>query len=79
MTTARDYARFAPALQQPDHLLSMAELVFSLSVSKGTIYTLIRDEGFPKPIKISKRRSVWRESEVKAWLDSRPRGGDDTR
>lgn len=31
--------------------------------------------GFPEPVRFGARGVSWREDEVIAWLDSRPRGG----
>jgi len=41
-----------------------------------TLWRWLRDPelGFPRPLVINGRR-YWRESEIKAWLASRPRDG----
>lgn len=39
------------------------------SFSRATIYRKIKESGFPKPIKISTKRVVWDEVQVKAWLN----------
>jgi predicted DNA-binding transcriptional regulator AlpA len=43
-------------------------------VNRSTVYRWIKNEGFPKPIKLSPSCSVWSISEVQAWLRSRQRG-----
>ena len=43
-------------------------------VNRSTVYRWIKNEGFPKPIKLSPSCSVWSISEVQAWLSSRQRG-----
>lgn len=56
----------APRIQ----LLSAKQIAAQLSVSRPTVYTLMRDHDFPKPIKIGSR-SLWYEHEVEAWVQSR--------
>ena len=45
-------------------LLHIAEISKMLGVTKMTIYRIVRDNEFPKPIKISKRARGWRSDEV---------------
>jgi prophage regulatory protein len=59
------------------HAALLAERLVSLSVvckatglSRSTIYRLVADGDFPKPVKPSKGRVAWREREVLAWLAS---------
>ncbi|NVO55010.1 AlpA family transcriptional regulator [Rhodobacteraceae bacterium B1Z28] len=42
-----------------------------VGLSRSTIYAMIADGTFPKPIKLGKRAVGWRQSEVLSWLDSR--------
>lgn len=51
-------------------LLTMRQLLARVPVSRGTIYNLIKDEGFPKPVKIGSR-SLWRADAVDAWAKGR--------
>ncbi|MBU0726396.1 MAG: AlpA family phage regulatory protein [Alphaproteobacteria bacterium] len=41
--------------------------------SKPSLYRLVKEDGFPPPIKIGKRRSAWRAAEVAEWVNNRPR------
>ena len=43
-----------------------------LSIGESTIWKLVADEssGFPKPIKISPRLTVWMEQDILDWLSS---------
>jgi len=50
--------------------LRMKELRQLLPVSKVTIYNLMRERGFPKQIKLSPTLVVWRESEVREWIEA---------
>ncbi len=51
-------------------LLSARQVAARLSVSRPYIYTLIREYGFPDPIKVG-ARLAWSESEVAAWIAKR--------
>ena len=42
-----------------------------VGLSRSTIYAMIAEGSFPKPVKLGKRAVGWRESEVNAWLKSR--------
>jgi len=52
------------------HLLSARQVAARLSVSRPYVYTLIRDHGFPAPIKVG-NKLAWSESEVSAWIEAR--------
>lgn len=52
-------------------LLRIGEVANRTTFSKPHIYTLIRQGKFPKPVKLSINTSVWLESEVDSWLESR--------
>lgn len=40
-------------------------------LSRSTIYAMMAEGTFPKPMKLGKRAVGWREEDVRAWLDSR--------
>ena len=40
-------------------------------LSRSTIYAMMAEGTFPKPVKLGKRAVAWREADVKAWLESR--------
>ena len=42
-------------------------------LSTTGLYRLIRDNEFPRPVRVSSRRVGWHQSEVEAWIESRPR------
>lgn len=52
-------------------LLRIGEVSKRTTISKPHIYTLIRQGKFPKPIKLTINTSVWIESDINAWIDSR--------
>jgi prophage regulatory protein len=53
-----------------ERLVSLTPVCESTGLSRSTIYRLIANGDFPKPVKISKGRVAWREREVLAWLAS---------
>ena len=57
----------------PDEILRLDDVIALTKLSKTSIYGAIRSEGFPKPLRLTKRARGWRASEVAAWLESRER------
>ena len=54
-------------------LLTMRETMARVRYSRPSVYRLIRDEQFPRPLKMtSAGRILFRERDVEAWLASRP-------
>jgi len=49
--------------------MGIKELVDCMSLSRSTIYRLMDNEGFPKPVKLTVGIARWKVSEVDAWLD----------
>lgn len=41
-------------------------------LSKSHLYAMIRRGEFPAPVRLSARAVAWRESDVMAWIESRP-------
>lgn len=42
-----------------------------VGLSRSTIYAMIAEGTFPKPIKLGKRAVGWRQADVLTWLESR--------
>lgn len=55
--------------------LTIQKVEDKLSLSRSTIHKLIRESDFPAGFLITKRRRVWEEGEVDAWLEKRMAGG----
>lgn len=52
----------------------MKDLVNIVGLSRASIYRLMDSGDFPEAIDLTGSRSVaWREDEIQAWIDSRPR------
>ena len=61
-----------------DVLLTRREVERRTGLSRSTIYRKMRDGTFPVPLKISERAVRWRESDIRAYVDSRPRSYGET-
>jgi len=53
------------------NLVGMKRVRELTSLGKSTIYRLISENKFPRPVKITERRVAWRESDLAAWLEDR--------
>lgn len=51
--------------------LRMPDLTRKLGLARSTVYKIIKEEGFPPPIKLSRRAVAWDEQEVDAYLTQR--------
>jgi predicted DNA-binding transcriptional regulator AlpA len=59
---------------EPEQWLSAREVRDMLRVTANTVRNYIRQRGFPEPQYLSPQRPIWRLSEVRAWIEARPRG-----
>ena len=65
-------------LTDQDVLLTRREVERRTGLSRSTIYRKMRDGTFPVPLKVSERAVRWRESDIRAYVDSRPRSYGET-
>ena len=56
-------------------LLKLKEVVAATGLSRSSIYALIAEGLFPRPLQVGRRAVRWIEQEVQEWLSSRPRSG----
>jgi prophage regulatory protein len=56
-----------------DRLLPMRDVCRAVGATKSTIYRWMDDDMLPRPIKIGKRRVVWKQSEIANWQDEKTR------
>lgn len=61
-----------------DRILRLAELELTVGLRRSRIADLIKRGDFPKPRQLSDRAIGWRESDVLAWVASRPEAGSTT-
>lgn len=52
-------------------ILRRPEVEQTTGLSRSTIYAMIAEGTFPKPVKLGKRAVGWRSSDISAWLESR--------
>ena len=52
-------------------ILRRTEVLRYVGLGKTTLYKLISQGEFPRPLQLSPRAVGWRAEEVDAWLDSR--------
>ena len=65
-------------LTDQDVLLTRREVERRTGLSRSTLYRKMRDGTFPVPLKVSERAVRWRESDIRAYVDSRPRSYGET-
>lgn len=51
-------------------LIDRYEVERLTSLRKTTIYRLMKEGTFPKPLRISSMRVAWRTADIQAWVDS---------
>ena len=61
-----------------DVLLTRPEVERRTGLSRSTLYRKMREGTFPVPLKVSERAVRWRDSDVRAYVDSRPRSYGET-
>lgn len=54
-------------------LIKLNQVMVKTTLSKSTIYRLVKTADFPKPKKLSLRAVAWLESEVDEWIEERSR------
>lgn len=55
-----------------DRLLRRRQVEEITSMSRSSIYRLMQEGEFPRPVKIGPAAVRWRASDLTAWLESRP-------
>ena len=66
-------------LAQPaGRLLTRREVEARAGLSRSSLYRLMRQGLFPKPLRVGVRAVRWPSSEIEAWLASRPRATGDS-
>ena len=56
-------------------LLRINEVTETIGLSTPSIYRLMAEGKFPRPIKIGQRAVAWRKKDLKKWIKNRPKGG----
>ncbi len=55
-----------------DRLLRRRQVEEITGMSRSSIYRLMQDGEFPRPVRIGPAAVRWRASDITAWLESRP-------
>ena len=54
-------------------ILRRSEVQRLTTLSKATLWRLVKAGTFPRPVKLGERAVGWKADEVLAWIESRPR------
>ena len=52
--------------------LRMRTVIRLTGLGRSTIYRLIADQKFPRPVRLGPRAVAWRRSDLDLWSDARP-------
>jgi prophage regulatory protein len=52
-------------------ILRRPEVEHTTGLSRSTIYAMMAEATFPKPVRLGKRAVGWRASDIAEWLESR--------
>ena len=55
-----------------DRLLRRREVERITGMSRASIYRLMQGDEFPRPVKVGSAAVRWKESDIAAWIESRP-------
>jgi len=55
-----------------DRFMRLPEVLAITGLARSTVYALAQRGEFPRSYRTGARASGWRESEIKAWIESRP-------
>ena len=55
--------------------LRLREVLELIPVSKSSIWAMVKDGRFPKPVKLSPRVTCWREEDIQNYIASRSNDG----
>jgi prophage regulatory protein len=64
-------APIVEADMQLAQIVGVGAVCAALSVSKPTLYRMIRRGDFPRPIRLAPQRVGWRREDVQKWIDVR--------
>lgn len=52
-------------------LLPIAEVCRKVGVTRTHIYRLMKEQGFPRPVRLSAQSRAWRNDELDRWIEER--------
>ena len=71
--SAIDPVRHSPAAGEMAAVFLRLQAVIRITgLSRSTLYRLIADEQFPRPVRLGPRAVAWRREDIEAWGEARP-------
>lgn len=58
-----------------DRLMASHEVEAIVGVGRTTLWKWEKDGAFPKSVRVGRQRKAWRESDIRVWLATLPKGG----
>jgi prophage regulatory protein len=58
-------------------IIRRAEIEEQLGLARSTIYQMVADGEFPKPVKLGRRAVGWRAEEVESWFNKMQEASND--
>jgi prophage regulatory protein len=62
--------------KEPMSVFRLPQVLQATALSRSTVYAMMADDRFPKPMKLGERAVGWPEAEIAAWLESRKAARD---
>lgn len=56
---------------RPRKLLKLPEVLDRTQLGRSTVYMMISQKSFPKPISLGKRAVAWVEEEIDNWIENK--------
>ena len=60
-------------------MLPIAEVMKRVGLSRPSIYRLMKESDFPRPLRVGVRGVRWRSTDLDAWLTEREVAGSESR
>ena len=54
----------------PDAFLRLPQVLAVVGLSRSCLYARIKNQGFPRQVKLTARASGWRVSDIREWLSN---------
>ena len=61
----------AKRVNESNNMLKLNEVQQRVALSRSSIYLMVKESNFPKPVKIGKRAVAWSEASITRWLAER--------
>ena len=58
-------------------LIRLGDVLHQTSLSKTSVYRALREDRFPKPLRVGPQSVRWRQDEIDAWIDGLGRSHGD--